>query len=74
MSHRTGVFARLARLTLVTCVRGLAQAVVSLAGLLLFFVSVLTLISLAAGIGVLLAPKSLLAVRGLASSQRRRAR
>jgi signal transduction histidine kinase len=74
MNHHTGVFGRLARLTLVTCVRGLVQAVVSLAGLLLFFASLLSLLSLAAGIGILLAPKSLLAVRGLASSQRRWAR
>lgn len=74
MSHRTGVFRRLARLTLVTCVRGLVQAVVSLAGLLLFFVSLVSLLSLAAGIGILLAPKSLLAVRGLASNERRWAR
>ena len=74
MSNRTGIFARLARLTLVTCARGLVQAVVSLAGLLLFFASVLSLLSLAAGIGVVLAPKSLLAVRGLASTQRRWAR
>jgi signal transduction histidine kinase len=74
MSHHTGVFSRLTRLTLVTCVRGLVQAVVSLAGLVLFFASVLSLLSLAAGIGILLAPKSLLAVRGLASTQRRWAR
>jgi len=74
MSHRTGVFGRLARLTLVTCVRGLVQAVVSLAGLLLFAASLLSLLSLAAGIGILLAPRSLLAVRGLASMQRSWAR
>ena len=46
----------------------------SVAGLPLFFASLLSLLSLAAGIGVLLAPKSLLAVRGLASGQRRWAR
>ncbi|MGP8000128.1 MAG: sensor domain-containing protein [Streptosporangiaceae bacterium] len=65
---------RLARLTLVTCVRGLVLAVVSLAGLLLFFASLLSLLTLAAGIGVLLAPRSLLAVRGLASGERQWAR
>ena len=70
MSHRPGIFSRLVRLTLVTCVRGLVQAVVSLAGLLLFAASVISLFSLAAGIGILLAPRSLLAVRGLASTQR----
>lgn len=74
MSHQTGVFSRLVRLTLTTCVRGLVLAVVSLAGLLLFFVSLVSLLSLATGIGILLAPKSLLAVRGLASTQRRWAR
>ncbi len=65
---------RLARLTLVTCVRGLVLAVVSLAGLPLFFASLLSLLTLAAGIGVLLAPRSLLAVRRLASGERRWAR
>ena len=74
MSHRTGILARLTRLTLVTCARGLTQAVVSVAGLLLFFTSLLGLLSLAAGIGIVLAPRSLLAVRGLASTQRRWAR
>jgi signal transduction histidine kinase len=74
MSDHTGVFGRLVRLTLVTCVRGLVQAVVSLAGLLLFVASLLSLLTLAAGIGILLAPRSLLAVRGLASTQRRWAR
>ena len=64
-------FSRLARLTWLTCVRGLVQAVVSLAGLPLFVASVLSVLSLAAGIGVLLTPMSLLAVRRLASRQRR---
>ncbi len=62
---------RLARRTGLTCARGVVQAVVSLAGLPLFFASVLSVLSLAAGIGVLLAPKSLLTVRRLASRQRR---
>ncbi len=74
MSDGTSVLGRLVRLTLMTCVRGLVQAVVSLAGLLLFLASLLSLVSLAAGIGILLAPMSLLAVRGLASTQRRWAR
>jgi signal transduction histidine kinase len=74
MSQRTGVFARMVRLTLRTCARGLAQAVVSLAGLLLFVASVLSLVSLAAGVGILLAPRALLTVRGLASTERRWAR
>ena len=71
LSDSESVFRRLARRTFLTCVRGLVQAVVAVAGIPLFFVSVLTVISLSAGIGVVLAPKSLLAVRRLASQQRR---
>jgi len=74
MSHDPGIFRRLVRLTLVTCTRGLVQAVVSVAGLLLFFAALLSLLSLATGIGILLVPMSLLAVRRLASTQRRWAR
>jgi signal transduction histidine kinase len=74
MSHHPGIFGRLVRLTLVTCARGLVQAVVSVAGLLLFFASLVSLLSLATGIGIVLAPMSLLAVRRLASTQRRWAR
>ena len=64
-------FRRLARRTILTCRRGLALAAHSLAGAPLFFVSLLSVVSLAAGIGVLLAPMSLLAVRRLASTERR---
>jgi hypothetical protein len=64
-------FRRLARRTFVTCVRGLALAAYSLAGIPLFVVSVLSVVALSAGIGVLLAPMSLLAVRRLARTQRR---
>ncbi len=71
MGDGVSAFSRLARLTRVTCVRGLVQAVVSLAGLSLFVASVFSVLSLAAGIGVLLTPMSLLAVRRLASRQRR---
>jgi signal transduction histidine kinase len=74
MNEGRSVFGRLAQRTLQTCVRGLVQAVVAVAGVPLFVASLLSLLSLAAGIGVLLAPKSLLAVRGLASGQRRWAR
>jgi signal transduction histidine kinase len=56
------------------CRRGAGLAVVSVAGFGLFFVSLFCLLSVLAGIGVLLAPESLLAVRRLASRQRRRAR
>jgi signal transduction histidine kinase len=74
MSHHPGIFGRLVRLTLVTCARGMVQALVSVVGLLLFFASLLSLLSLATGIGILLVPMSLLAVRRLASTQRRWAR
>jgi signal transduction histidine kinase len=74
MSEGASGFRRLAERTFLTCVRGLVQAVVAAAGVALFLVSVCCVISLAAGIGVVLAPKSLLAVRRLASQQRRWAR
>jgi signal transduction histidine kinase len=74
MSGGTSAFGRLAQRTLQTCVRGLVIAVTALAGLPLFVASVLSVFSLSAGIGVLLAPKSLLAVRRLASTQRSWAR
>jgi hypothetical protein len=74
MNEARSVSGRLAQRTLQTCVRGLVQAVVAVAGVPLFIASLFSLLSLAAGIGILLAPKSLLAVRGLASGQRRWAR
>jgi signal transduction histidine kinase len=74
MSEDRSVFGRLAQRTLQTCVRGLVQAIVAVAGIPLFVASLLSLLSLTAGIGILLVPKSLLAVRGLASGQRRWAR
>ena len=74
MSGGASAFGRLAQRTLQTCVRGLVLAVTALAGLPLFVASVLSVLSLSAGIGVLLAPKSLLAVRRLASTQRSWAR
>jgi signal transduction histidine kinase len=74
MGEDRSVFGRLAQRTLQTCVRGLVQALVAVAGVPLFIASMLSLLTLVAGIGILLAPKSLLAVRGLASGQRRWAR
>jgi signal transduction histidine kinase len=71
MSDSVSGFRRLVERTFLTCVRGLVQAVVAAAGVALFLVSVFCVISLAAGIGVVLAPKSLLAVRRLAGQQRR---
>jgi signal transduction histidine kinase len=72
MSDQASVVGRLARRTWQTCVRGVEQALASLVGLPMFFLSLLCVLTLAAGIGVLLAPKSLLTVRRLASRQRER--
>jgi hypothetical protein len=66
--------ARLARHTLRTCVRGMALAASAVAGLPLFVASLACLLLLPVGLGVALAPKSLLAVRRQADVQRRRAR
>jgi signal transduction histidine kinase len=65
---------RLARRTLRTCARGLVLAAAPvLVGLPLFIVSVFSVALLASGIGIVPAPTSLLAVRRLASRQRRAA-
>lgn len=56
------------------CRRGLVLAATALAGVPLFFVSLFCIALLPTGIGVLLAPESLLGVRRLASWQRRKAR
>ena len=61
----------LARRTLRTCVRGLVLAVTAVAGFPLLIVSAACLLLLPAGIGVVLAPKSLLWVRRFAGQQRR---
>jgi signal transduction histidine kinase len=55
------------------CRRGLVVAAASLAGIPLFFFSVFSVLLLPTGLGVLLAPESLMGVRRLASGQRRRA-
>ena len=62
------------RHTLRTCVRGVALAATAVAGLPLFVASVFCVLLLPAGLGVVLAPKSLLAVRRQAERQRRWAR
>jgi signal transduction histidine kinase len=54
--------------------RGLVLAATALAGIPLFFVSLVCVALLPTGIGVLLAPESLMAVRRLAGRQRRQAR
>ena len=61
-----------ARRSLLACGRGLVLAAASLACIPLFIVSLVSVLSVAAGIGVLLVPGCLLAVRRLAGSQRRR--
>ena len=62
------------RHTLRTCLRGMALAATAVAGLPLLVVSVACILLLPAGLGVVLAPKSLLAVRREAERQRRWAR
>ena len=64
-------FARLVRQTMLTCVRGVVLAVTAVAGLPLFIASLACLLLLPFGLGVVLAPKSLLAVRQQADRQRR---
>ena len=59
------------RHTLRTCARGVALAATAVAGLPLFVASVFCVLLLPAGLGVVLAPKSLLAVRRQAERQRR---
>ena len=62
------------RHTVRTCLRGMALAVTAVAGLPLLVVSLLCLVLLPTGLGVVLAPMSLLAVRRQAERQRRWAR
>jgi signal transduction histidine kinase len=59
------------RHTLQTCLRGMALAVTAVAALPLFFASVVCVLLLPTGLGVVLAPKSLLEVRRQAERQRR---
>jgi signal transduction histidine kinase len=63
--------ALVARQTLRTCLRGMLLAVTAVAGLPLFFVSLACILLLPTGLGVVLAPKALLAVRRQAGLQRR---
>jgi signal transduction histidine kinase len=59
------------RPTLLTCVRGMVLAVTAIAWLPLFPIALACVLLLPAGIGVVLGPKSLLAVRRQAEQQRR---
>jgi signal transduction histidine kinase len=71
MSDGGESIARLVRPTLRTCLRGMLLAGTAVAGLPLFVASLVCVLLLPAGLGVVLAPKSLLAVRRQASLQRR---
>jgi signal transduction histidine kinase len=71
MTDGGGSIARLVRQTLRTCVRGMVLAATAVAGLPLFFASLACLPLLPVGLGVVLAPKSLLTVRRQADLQRR---
>jgi signal transduction histidine kinase len=74
MGDGVGGVPRLVQRTLQTCVRGLVLAVVpAVVCIPLFIFSVFSMILLASGIGIVPAPMSLLAVRRLASRQRRAA-
>jgi Putative sensor/Histidine kinase len=72
MRRSAGGLRGVAGRSLLACGRGMFIALVSLAGIPLFIVSLVGVLSLPAGIGVLLTPASLLTVRRLACSQRRR--
>jgi signal transduction histidine kinase len=71
MSEAGDGAARLAWRTLRTCVRGMILAATAVAGLPLLGASLACLLLLGSGIGVVLAPEWLLAVRRLAGLQRR---
>jgi signal transduction histidine kinase len=73
MNDGGGRIARLARRTLRTCLRGMALAGTAVACLPLFVVALVSIVLLASGLGFILAPKSLLAVRWQANLERRRA-
>jgi len=63
--------AEIARVGLVTCLRGLVQAVLALAvGIPLFVMTVLSIAFIPLGVGVFLAPASLSALRSFANIQR----
>ena len=71
MTYDAETVARLARKTLRTCVRGMVLAGTAVAGLPLFIASLVSVLLVPAGLGVVFAPKSLLAVHRHADLQRR---
>ena len=70
----TDTWIRTGKRTWITCVRGVSRAVLApLAGIPLFVLTLACLVTMPVGIGLWLAPKSLLASREMAVRQRRRA-
>jgi hypothetical protein len=65
---------RIARRTAVTCARGVSRALLAPFGIPLFVITLVSLVTVPIGIGVWLAPKALLTVRGVAQRQRGRGR
>jgi signal transduction histidine kinase len=65
-----GVIARRVRQTVLHCGRGLLQAAVAPVGIPLFAASVVSIVCLPIGVGVLTAPVTLLGIRALANTHR----
>ncbi|GAA2448454.1 sensor domain-containing protein [Actinomadura vinacea] len=71
MNDDDGRGRRIVQVGLLNCLRGLVQAVIALAaGIPLFVLAVLSIVFIPLGVGVLLAPPMLLAVRALANMER----
>jgi signal transduction histidine kinase len=64
---------RLAKRTLRSCLRGMLLAVTAVSCLPLFVFAVISVVTIASGLGLVIAPKALLAVRWQADLERRRA-
>jgi signal transduction histidine kinase len=73
MSDRGGAARRLAERTLQTCLRGILLAVTAVSCLPLFVFALISVVTIASGLGLVIAPKVLLAVRWQAALERRRA-
>ena len=73
MSDVRGTAVRLAERTLRTCRRGMLLAITAVACLPLFAFALVSVVMVASGIGLVFAPKALLAVRWQADLERRRA-
>jgi signal transduction histidine kinase len=73
MSDVGGTAMRLAERTLRTCLRGMLLALTAVTCLPLFVFALVSVVLLASGLGFILAPKMLLAVRWQADLERRRA-